>query len=209
MRVFLYITFFTVLLFLPVKGTEIGVKNPSLRNLPSQYKSVILNFFLQHYKNTQKYSRKKEYPFIIKPFLSSIAGSYNMCLDIFEKNSLKRVVCFSASDGEKLYEKLILLPEKIKIFKLKRKPPGKNIYLKIFTLSKNFDKKLKITSRNGDILVGYTDAEEFKGQQVDHITVGNSIINIDTVILDNREASQLFEYILKGYRIKGILITKQ
>ncbi|WP_457626856.1 hypothetical protein [Persephonella sp.] len=208
MRIFLYLIFFVVLLFLPVKGAEIGIKNPSLRNLPSQYRIVILNFFLGNYKNTEKYSRKKEYLYTVKPFLSSIAGSYNMCLDIFHKNSLKEVICFSAEDGEGLSERLFNLPEKTDIFSLSKKPHRKEVYLKVLTVSKKFDRKLKVTSRNGDILVGYTDAEEFKGQEVEHITVGNGIINIDTVILDNREASRLFEYILNGYRIKGILIIK-
>jgi len=200
--------FVILFLFLPVWGTEIGIKNPSLRNLPAQYRTVFLNFMLEYYENTEKYSRKKTYKYVIRPLLSSIAGSYSVCLDIFHKDNLKEIVCFSAQSGEKLSEKLLLLPEKVKIFKLKKKPPIKEVYLKVLTLSKNFEKKLKVTSRNGDTLVGYTSAEEFKKQPVNHITAGKGIINIDTVILDNIEAAKLFEYILKGYRIKGILIIK-
>jgi len=69
-------------------------------------------------------------------------------------------------------------------------------------------KNKNITSQNGDILINYTEAKEFEGEDVEHITVGNALINIDTVILNSAEASKIFDYILRGYRFKGILIIK-
>jgi len=192
---------------LEASAGEIGIKKPALRNLPSEYSSIFHTFLIDNFKNTEKFSHKKSYSHIIKPYLSSIAGSYNLCFDIYKKDHIYRIVCFSSKDAQSLSQKIDTLPEKIKIFSL-RKKTQKYVYLKVLTFSKSFSKELKVTSQNGDILINYTEAKEFEGEDVEHITVGNALINIDTVILNSAEASKIFDYILRGYRFKGILIIK-
>ncbi|NPA58514.1 MAG: hypothetical protein GXN94_04375 [Aquificae bacterium] len=193
---------------LPAKGYQIGIKEPQLVNLPEGYRQVIFNFFTGYYKNTVPYREGLSYDYTVQPFLSSIAGSYNLCLDVYEKNSLKEIICFSAPDGEKLADRLYRLPEKTELFKLKRQINTKPAYLKVYAPVKNFEKKLKVISRNGDLLVDYKKALNFNGQKGEGIVIKNGIINIDTVILKSPDASHLFEKLLDGYRIKGILIIK-
>ncbi|WP_457639323.1 hypothetical protein [Persephonella sp.] len=201
--------FFILLVFISAYGEPIGVKKPSVRNLPSEYRAVFLNFFLKHYANTQQYTEGKKYSYVVKPYISSIAGTYSLCLDIYKNGKeISEIVCLSAEDAEDLSDKLFNLPEKIDFLQLNKKPETKEVFLKILTISKKFEKKLKVSSRNGDTLVNYRNAQPFKGQNVEHITVGEGIINIDILILKNREAARLLGYILNGYRIKGILIIK-
>ncbi len=200
---------FVILFFciIQVFAGEIGIKRPALRNLPSEYSSIFHTFLIDNFKNTEKFSPKKRYSYIIKPYLSSIAGSYNLCFDVYRENNIYRITCFSSKDAQDLSKKIDALPEKIKFLSI-RKKTKKNVYLKVLTFSKSFSKQLKVTSQNGDILINYTKAKEFKGENVEHITVGNALINIDTVILNSAEASKVFDYILRGYRFKGILIIK-
>ena len=200
---------FVILFFciMEVSAGEVGIKKPVLRNLPSEYSSILHTFLVDNFKNTEKFSSKKRYSYIIKPYLSSIAGSYNLCFDIYKEKNIYRIICFSSKDAQELSQKIDTMPEKIKILTT-RKKTKKYVYLKVLTFSKSFSKELKVTSQNGDILINYTKAKEFKGENVEHITVGNALINIDTVILNSAEASKVFDYILRGYRFKGILIIK-
>ncbi len=200
---------FAILFFwaLQVSAGEIGIKKPVLRNLPSEYSSIFHTFLVDNFENTEKFTSKKSYPYTIKPYLSSIAGSYNLCFDIYKNKDIYRIICFSSKDAQDLSQKIDNLPEKIKFLSI-RKKTEKHVYLKELTFSKRFSSILKVTSQNGDILINYTQAKEFKGEDVEHITVGNALINIDTIILNSAEASKVFDYILRGYRFKGILIIK-
>ncbi|WP_457635102.1 hypothetical protein [Persephonella sp.] len=186
---------------------EIGIKKPVLRNLPSEYSPIFHTFLIDNFENTEKFNSKKKYPYTVKPYLSSIAGNYNLCLDIYKNRNIDRIICFSSKDAQDLSRKIDALPEKIKLLSPIKKTE-KYVYLKVLTFSKKFSSKLKVTSQNGDILINYTSAKEFKGENVEHITVGNALINIDTVILNGAESSKVFDYILRGYRFKGILIIK-
>ena len=200
---------FVILFFwiLQVSAGEIGIKKPVLRNLPLEYSSIFHTFLVDNFKNTEKFSYKKRYSYIIKPYLSSIAGSYNLCFDIYREDNIYRILCFSSKDAQGLSRKIDTIPEKIKFLSL-RKKTEKYVYLKVLTFSKRFSSELKVTSQNGDILINYTRAKEFEGENVEHITVGNALVNIDTVILNSAEAAKVFDYILRGYRFKGILIIK-
>ncbi|WP_456464019.1 hypothetical protein [Persephonella sp.] len=186
---------------------EIGIKKPVLKNLPSEYISVFYAFLVDNFENAERFTPKKNYFYTIKPYLSSIAGSYNLCLDIYKNRNINRIICFSSKDAQDLSRKIDALPEKIK-FLSPIKKTEKYVYLKVLTFSKSFSSELKVTSQNGDILINYIQAKEFKGENVEHITVGNALINIDTVILNGAESSKIFDYILRGYRFKGILIIK-
>ncbi|WP_457625478.1 hypothetical protein [Persephonella sp.] len=189
-------------------GAEVGIKKPLLRNLPKEYRNIFQTFIVEHFDNTEKFNKKKRYSYVIKPYLSSVAGNYNVCFDIFKDKKPVRVLCFSAEDAQELSDKIFKISEKVDFLKLKNIPVKKDIFLKVLTRSKRFEKKLKVTSPNGDVLIGYIPAQKFKGQSFKHITVGNAIINIDTVLLNNAEASKVFDYVLSGYRFKGILIIK-
>ncbi|SNZ09558.1 hypothetical protein SAMN06265182_1566 [Persephonella hydrogeniphila] len=189
-------------------GGEIGVKSPVMRNLPKEYRGIFQTFFVENFDNAEKFKKGKRYLYELKPYLSSVAGNYNLCLDIYKNEKLFKMLCFSASDGQDLSDKIFKISEEIDFLKIKNKPVKKSIYLKVLTISKKFEKRLKVTSPNGDILIDYLPAQKFKGQNFEHITVGNAIINIDTVLLNTAEASKVFDYLLKGYRFKGILIIK-
>ncbi len=203
----IYIFVILFLWIIQASAGEIGIKKPVLRNLPSGYTSIFHAFLIDNFENTERFSPKKRYSYTIKPYLSSIAGSYNLCFDVYKENNIYRILCFSSKDAQDLSRKIDALPEKIKLLSL-RKKTEKYVYLKVLTFSKSFSSKLKVTSQNGDILINYTKAKEFKGENVEHITVGNALINVDTVILNSAEASKVFDYILRGYRFRGILIIK-
>ena len=198
---------FATLLFFSISyGGSIGIYKPEIRNLPKEYSSIFLGFLLNNFHNVELFNKKNSYLYIIKPLLSSIGGNYNICFDIYKKDKILKVLCGSAENGEQLFEKLLHLTYRTGILKQKKQFEKKQIYLKVLTYSKNFENKMKVVSRNGDTLLKYTATEKFKGQQVPHITVGNGIINIDTIILTGAEASKVLEYLLNGYRFKGILI---
>ncbi|MBK3333003.1 hypothetical protein GWK41_07970 [Persephonella atlantica] len=200
-----YIFIFFMILSLSYGG-EVGIYRPVVKNLPGEYSSVFLSFFLNNFSNVEMYSKKSSYRYTVKPIFSSIGGNYNICLDIYRNNNLTKVLCSSAESGKQLFEKLIYLTKKTGIFRSKKQFRRKQIYLKLLTNSRQFEKKMKVVSHNGDILINYIEAKKFKGQQFPHITAGNGIINIDTVILDSAEASKVLEYLLKGYSFIGILI---
>ncbi len=195
-----------LLLFSISYGESIGIYKPVIKNLPKEYSSVFLNFFLDNFHNVELYTKKHRYTYIVKPVFSSIGGSYNICFDIFEENKIVKVLCGSAENGKQLFEKLLYLTKKSGILHLKKQFKEKSFYIKVLTFSKKFENNMKIISHNGDVLIGYVPAEKFQGQQVPHITVGNGIINIDTVILNGVEASRVLEYLLSGHRFRGILI---
>lgn len=203
---YVIITFF--ILFYFSLAADIGIKNPTLKNLPAKYKPVFLNFFLDSFYNTEKYSKKKSYKYTIKPIISSVAGTYNFCLDIYEQERLKRVYCFSATDGEDLSDRLLEIHKKIDFLEPKKEIRKKYLYLKILAVSKRFESLLKVVSHNGDLLVSYKRAQPFSEKYPEHLTVANAVINIDTVILNDTEATKLLDYLLDGYRFKGILIIK-
>jgi len=187
-------------------ANTIGIKTPTLRNLPYEYKNSLINFFITAFSDIEKYNPEKKYSYVIKPFFSSIAGSYNLCLDIYSGNNIIQVMCISASDCQALADKFYLIPKKINFLKFKSKPIIKNSILKILTSSKKFEEKLKVVSRNGDTLINYIEIKKPEINGKNQLTVGKSIINIDTVILNNLDANRLFEKILQGYRFREIII---
>jgi len=200
-KIFIFLLFFSV-----SYSGEIGIYKPELKNLPKEYSPVFLSFLLNSFYNVESFKEENRYQYTIKPTFSSIGGSYNVCFDVYKNSKIIKVVCSSAENGEHLLEKLLYLAHKTDILKSKVQFEKKESYLKVLTFSKRFENQMKVVSHNGDKLIDYTTAKKFKGQQVPHITVGNAIINIDTVILNGAESSKILEYLLSGYKFKGILI---
>ena len=195
------------LLFFYAYGQEIAVKTPIIRNLPESYKEVFLDFFINNFDGVQKYSSDKKAKYIIKPYISSIAGSYNLCIDIFQAQKLAHIVCISAENGEQLADKTISqLTQKINFLHLKKEIPVKKVNLQLITSSDSYGKEIKVVSHNGDTLVDYKKVIPLSTETT--LNFDKVIINIDTALLDNKQAAKLMEYLLKGYRIKGILIKK-
>ncbi|WP_297455349.1 hypothetical protein [Persephonella sp.] len=188
-------------------GQEIAIKTPVIRNLPDNYKKVFLDFFIKNFDGVQKYSPDKKAKYIIRPYISSIAGSYNLCIDIFKDQKLAHIVCISAENGEQLADKVIfLLPQKINFLHPKKEIPVKKVNLQLITPSDNYGEEIKVVSHNGDTIVDYKKVIPSSTEPT--LNFNKVIINIDTALLDNKQAAKLMEYLLKGYRIKGILIIK-
>lgn len=201
----IFLLFF--LLFFYAYGQEIAIKIPVTRNLPENYKKVFLDFFINNFEGFQKYNPDKKTEYVVKPYISSIAGSYNLCMDIFKDQKLTHIVCVSAESGEQLADKIIFqLPKKINFLHLKKEIPERKVNIQLTTSSESYGKEIKVVSHNGDTLVDYKKVIPSSTETT--LNFNKVIINIDTALLDNGQAAKLMEYLLKGYRIKGILIKK-
>ena len=200
-----FLLFFSVFFF--SYGQDIAIKTPVVRNLPQSYKQIFLDFFINNFEGVQKYNPEKNFDYIMKPYISSIAGSYNLCIDILKAQKLAHIVCVSAESGEQLANKLISdIPKKINFLHLKREILIKKVNLRLTTSSHNYGKEIKISSHNGDTIVDYKKVIPSSAENT--LTFDKVIINIDTALLDNRQAAKLMDFVLKGYRIQGILIKK-
>ncbi|WP_029520560.1 hypothetical protein [Persephonella sp. IF05-L8] len=188
-------------------GQDIGIKTPVIRNLPENYKKIFLNFFINNFKNIQPYNPENKFDYIIKPYISSIAGSYNLCIDVFKAQKPIHIICISAESGEQLADKIINeIPKEIEILHLQKEIPIKRVNLQLESISPIHQKNIKITSHNGDTLIEYKEILSPPAKAV--ISFNKVIINIDTALLNNKQAAKLMEYLLNGYRIQGILIKK-
>lgn len=187
------------------QGESIGLKKISIRNLPVEYKSIVKNFFVDNFKDIERSRKDKNYKIFFDLYIASVAGNYDLCIDVYKENKISRISCFSASNAEELADLLMeKIPEKLIFLKPKKKLKKKYTFLGLNTSEKINANKLKIISPNGDTLVDYKKIILNKAKNC--IFLDSIDINIDTAMLDSKDAAKLLKLILYGYRIKGILI---
>ena len=176
-------------------GEVVKLNKIYLDNLPEDYKEVFREFLISNFSFSDKVETDKK----VNLNISWSGISYNVCFDFIEKDKVRKISCFTASTGEDLYEKFF---KTLKDFK-KSEKSEKNSLLYIKTNEIPSGKKLRILSEKGDILVGYKLFKIGKGNPYISGTV-----SLDTVTLEKEAAKKLLNLLLKGVKIKEILIIR-
>ncbi len=177
-------------------GSELKLEDIYLENLPQEYKAVFEDFLFKNFDIKRDDTAGDRVKFSI-----SWGGvSYSVCAEFHFLNGTQKISCFTTPSGEELYEKFFSL---LKDYQ-RRKPALKNTDLSVAVNTLPKEKKIRIVSEKRDILTTYKKARKKEGKP---FVEGN--LNLDTVSLDEKNAKKLLELLLKGYRIKEILIIKK
>lgn len=174
-------------------GESVKLENIYLENLPEGYKQVFREF-LQ--KNFNLDNQAKD---IFSIHISWAGLFYNVCFDYKFNNKTEKISCFTAKSGEDFYEKFFTFLDKFK----KTKPHIKYTFLPIKSIGKINTKKVRVVSEKRDVLVSY---KKYRVESKEPIVIGT--VNIDTINLNDENASNLLRFLLQGNKIKEILIIK-
>ncbi len=182
------------------------IKNTVVKNLPDQYGQIFSDFLLKNLENSYPYAYYNSTGFVVVPYISWIGISYNVCFDIYKDDYLVQMECFSPMSGEDIISDIYSLEKDLINFKFK-KEKEKEIVLSFKIGAKPIVKRLKIISPKGDILVSYVpiiyDTSE---ENILDLGVGN--LNLDTLILDYKQAEKVLKILLENFKVKEILIIK-
>ena len=206
MRTFLKLIFLILIIFDIATAKKLFIKNTQVKNLPKEYIDVFDKFLLENLENAYLYESLQNDGYIVVPYLSWIGISYNVCFDVYHKNYLVQMECFSPISGEDIVQDLYHLEKNITLFKFK-KIKKKEAVLKFRVGTKPIVERLKIISPKGDILVSYVPIV-FKSSDENTVDFGAGNLNLDTLILNYQQSKKLFELLLNNYKIKEILIIK-
>ncbi|NPA54688.1 MAG: hypothetical protein GXO21_08505 [Aquificae bacterium] len=179
-------------------GKEIKLKSIHIENLPDTYKEVFREFFFKNFHIKEETSSKNK----LKVNISWTGLSYTVCFHFLFFDKKERISCFTAQTGEEFYEKFFDILEEYK----KTEPKTKTVDLTIKSENNPEKNKIKISSEKRDVLVGYKSTKHLKNSKKKPLVEG--VINIDTLYLKDKEAAKLLKFLLKGNKIRQILIIK-
>ncbi len=182
------------------------IKDTKVKNLPKEYIEVFSEFLLKTLENAYPYDYYNSTGYILVPYLSWIGISYNTCFDVYQKDYLVSMGCFSSISGQDIIQDISILEKKFTFLKFKKKEK-KEIALKFKITTKPIVERLKIISPKGDILVSYVPIV-YKSSNDNIIDLGTGNLNLDTLILNYSQSKKLFEMLLNNYKVKEILIIK-
>ncbi len=189
-RVFVFFLLFFSLSYSKV----VQLKSITLENIPDEYRDVFRGFLLKNFSFVSK-----ESPFYTNMKVSWTGTSYVVCFDFYEREKNKGITCFTALTGEDLYTKFF---SNLKDF-VKTKENVSQVILKVKTVGKPKGKKVRLMSEKGDILVGYKAFSVGEGS-----ADLEGILNLDTISLNGENSRDLLKLLLKGNRVKQILIIQ-
>ncbi len=186
---------YSLFIFFISFGSDLKLESIYIENLPKGYRQVFREFLKENF-NISEHSKN-----ILNVRLSWTGMSYNICFDFLFFDKRKKISCFTANNAQEIYPKTFIFLDDFK----KHNPSEKETVLTLGIKESISARKIRITSEKRDVLVDYTEIKVEKKKKEPFI---RGVLNIDTVILDEDNSKKLLSFLLKGFKVKEILIIK-
>ncbi|MEJ5173160.1 MAG: hypothetical protein WHT47_05550 [Hydrogenothermaceae bacterium] len=187
-----------------VFAAEVGITKATAENLPETYGQEFTDFLIKNTDNTELLVESKSYKFAVYPSINWEGKGYTVCFKIYSNNNLYSSSCVSASYADEIYDRLKVILNN-EILKIKNIPSETVMIVVDVDKTVNFD-RVKVSSFKGDNLLRYTSVlKSVEGGNV--INIGSGVVNLNTILLGEKEAGKLFRLVLENKKVQKILIN--
>ncbi|MEZ0322897.1 MAG: hypothetical protein ABWJ98_01110 [Hydrogenothermaceae bacterium] len=183
---------------------EVGIAKTTVENLPDTYGQEFTDFLVKNTENTELYNESKSYKFIVYPSINWEGKGYTVCFKVYSNNNLYSSSCITASYADEIYDRLKIILNN-EIIKINNIPPENSAISINVDKPLNFD-RVKVSSFKGDNLLRYTPVSK-SAENGNVISIGNGVVNLNSILLGEKEAGRLFRIVLENKKVQKILIN--
>ncbi|MCX7759989.1 MAG: hypothetical protein N2Z81_02280 [Hydrogenothermaceae bacterium] len=185
-------------------AAEVGITKTTVENLPESYGQEFTDFLIKNTDNTELLVETKSYKFVVYPSINWEGKGYTVCFKMYSNNNLYSSSCVTASYADEIYDRLKVILNN-EIIKIKNIPSEAVMIAVDVDKIINFD-RVKVSSFKGDNLLRYTPIlKSAEGSNV--INIGSGVVNLNTLLLGEKEAGKLFRLVLENKKVQKILIN--